>query len=188
MAGFAGEKITEGLDGLRERLAEYKKMGARFAKWRAVIKVGQNAPTSGCLEANVHALTRYAALCQEAGIVPIVEPEVLMAGNHSLQQCFDVTAGVLKLLFYQMYRSGILPETLILMRYSVNLAVVYPGPSVFLSRGRFNSLHWKCGKGKRVMWSRRRRYCPDGLNRMSRQIKEDTKPNWNKPFQFLIFC
>ncbi len=104
MAGFAGEKITEGLDGLRERLAEYKKMGARFAKWRGVITINENIPTTGCIEANVHALARYAGLCQEAGIVPIIEPEVLMEGDHTLQKCFDVTRHTLKILFYQLYQ------------------------------------------------------------------------------------
>jgi len=114
MAAFPGEKITEGLDGLRERLGEYKKMGARFAKWRGVIKIGENIPTSGCIEANVHALARYAALCQETGIVPIIEPEVLMEGDHSLQKCFDVTTRTLKMLFYQLYQYKIVLEGMIL--------------------------------------------------------------------------
>ncbi len=114
MAGFPGEKITEGLDGLRERLAEYKKMGARFAKWRAVITIGEGIPTTGCIEANVHALARYAALCQEAGIVPIIEPEVLMEGDHSLQKCFDVTERTLKILFYQLYQYRIVLKGMIL--------------------------------------------------------------------------
>lgn len=114
MAAFPVEKITEGLDGLRERLDEYKKMGARFAKWRAVITVGDGIPTTGCIEANVHALTRYAALCQEAAIVPIIEPEVLMEGDHSLQKCFDVTDRVLKILFYQLYQYKIVLEGMIL--------------------------------------------------------------------------
>jgi len=104
MAGFANEKITEGLDGLRERLAEYKIMGARFAKWRAVITIGDGIPTNQCIGANIHALARYAALCQQAGIVPIIEPEVLMSGNHSLQRSYDVTQQVLKTLFYQLYQ------------------------------------------------------------------------------------
>lgn len=103
-AGFQSELVTEGLDGLRERLAEYKIMGARFAKWRAVITIGHGIPSGACIGANVHALARYAALCQEADIVPIVEPEVLMTGNHSLQRCYDVTEKVLKVLFYQLYR------------------------------------------------------------------------------------
>lgn len=114
MAGFPGEKITEGLDGLRERLAEYKKMDARFAKWRAVITIGEGIPTTACIEANVHALARYAALCQEAGIVPIVEPEVLMEGDHTLQKCFDVTERTLKTLFYQLYQYKINLEGMIL--------------------------------------------------------------------------
>ena len=87
MAGHPGEKITEGLDGLRARLAEYFQMGARFAKWRAVIAVGDGIPSRGCIEANAQALARYAALCQEAGLVPVVEPEVLMDGDHTLERC-----------------------------------------------------------------------------------------------------
>jgi len=114
MAGFPNEKITEGLDGLRERLEEYKIMGARFAKWRGVITMGNGIPTTACIRANVHALARYAALCQEAGIVPIVEPEVLMTGNHSMQQCYDVTEQVLKTLFYQLYQYKIDLEGMIL--------------------------------------------------------------------------
>ncbi len=103
MAGFANEKVTEGLDGLRERLSVYKTMGARFAKWRGVITIGDDIPTTACIKANVHALARYAALCQEADIVPIVEPEILMAGNHNIQRCFDVTVKVLEIPFYQLY-------------------------------------------------------------------------------------
>ncbi len=91
MPAFPGEKITEGLDGLRGRLADYYKLGARFAKWRAVITIGERIPTYGCIEANANALARYAALCQEAGIVPIVEPEVLMDGSHTLAQCAAAT-------------------------------------------------------------------------------------------------
>ena len=93
MAGHPGEKITEGLDGLRERLLEYRQMGARFAKWRAVITIGEGIPSRGCLEANAHALARYAALCQETGLVPIVEPEVLMDGDHTLEQCAQHNRG-----------------------------------------------------------------------------------------------
>ncbi|MEP7233518.1 MAG: class I fructose-bisphosphate aldolase [Ginsengibacter sp.] len=114
MAGFSNEKVTEGLDGLRERLAEYKKMGARFAKWRGVITIGDSIPTTANIKANVHALARYAALCQEAGIVPIVEPEVLMTGNHTMQRCYDVTEDVLKILFYQLYQFKIDLEGMIL--------------------------------------------------------------------------
>ena len=114
MAGFPGEKITEGLDGLRERIAEYKKMGARFAKWRAVIIIGDGIPTTASIKANVHALARYAALCQEAGIVPVIEPEILMEGNHTLQKCFDVTECTLKILFNQLYQYKIILEGMIL--------------------------------------------------------------------------
>lgn len=114
MAGFPDEKVTEGLDGLSERLAEYKKMGARFAKWRAVITIGDNTPTTANIEANMHALARYAALCQEADIVPIIEPEVLMSGNHSLQHCYEVTEQVLKILFYRLYQFRIDLEGIIL--------------------------------------------------------------------------
>ncbi|HEY5463539.1 MAG TPA: class I fructose-bisphosphate aldolase [Hanamia sp.] len=114
MAAFPNEKITEGLDGLRERLAEYKKLGARFAKWRAVITIGEGIPTIQCITANAHALARYAALCQEVDIVPIVEPEVLMNGNHSIQRCFDVSEQVQKILFYQLYKYRINLEGIIL--------------------------------------------------------------------------
>lgn len=114
MAAFPNEKITEGLDCLRERLAEYKKMGARFAKWRAVITIAAGIPTTQCIKANAYALARYAALCQEADIVPIVEPEVLMNGNHSIQKCFDVSEQVQKILFYQLYKYRINLEGIIL--------------------------------------------------------------------------
>lgn len=99
MPGFPGEKITEGLDGLGERLAEYYDLGARFAKWRAVIDIADGIPTRTCLEANGEALARYAALCQQAKIVPIVEPEVLMDGGHDIDRCFDVTEETLRILF-----------------------------------------------------------------------------------------
>jgi fructose-bisphosphate aldolase class I len=88
---FPREVVTEGLDGLRGRLKEYKELGAKFAKWRAVISIGEGIPTYTCLDENAHALARYAALCQEAGIVPIVEPEVLLDGNHSIERCQEVT-------------------------------------------------------------------------------------------------
>ncbi|MBX3496569.1 MAG: fructose-bisphosphate aldolase class I [Parvibaculum sp.] len=99
MPGFPGEKITEGLDGLGERLAEYHDLGARFAKWRAVIDIAPGIPTRTCLEANAEALARYAALCQQAKIVPIVEPEVLMDGGHDVDRCFEVTEETLRILF-----------------------------------------------------------------------------------------
>jgi fructose-bisphosphate aldolase class I len=102
LAGSPGEMVTEGLDGLRERLAEYKAMGARFAKWRAVITIGGGIPTRSCYEANAHALARYAALCQEAGIVPIVEPEVLIDGDHTIERCYTVTEQTLRTVFSQL--------------------------------------------------------------------------------------
>lgn len=114
LALHPGEKVTEGLDGLRGRLEEYRELGARFAKWRAVITIGDGMPSSACLDANAHALARYAALCQEAGIVPIVEPEVLMDGNHNLDLCFDVTEGTLHALFNQLYDQGVVLEGTVL--------------------------------------------------------------------------
>jgi len=110
MAAHPGEKITEGLDGLRERLAEYSRMGLRFAKWRAVIAIGGGIPTRGCIEANAQALARYAAICQEAGLVPIVEPEVLMDGDHILARCFEVTEETLRAVFHQLYTQGVMLE------------------------------------------------------------------------------
>jgi fructose-bisphosphate aldolase class I len=114
MAGHPGEKITEGLDNLRDRLTEYARMGLRFAKWRAVITIGKGIPTQACIEANAHILARYAALCQEVGIVPIVEPEVLMDGDHTLERCFEVTEQVLHTVFNQLYKLGVLLEGMIL--------------------------------------------------------------------------
>lgn len=114
LAGHGDEKVTEGLDGLRERLKEYASLGAKFAKWRAVITIGENMPTAACIEANCHALARYAALCQEAGIVPMVEPEVLMDGGHSLDECYEVTEATLRSLFSQMYEQNVLLEGAIL--------------------------------------------------------------------------
>jgi fructose-bisphosphate aldolase, class I len=97
-----GETVTEGLDGLRERLSEYREIGARFTKWRAVIRIGDGIPSSYCIRTNAHALARYAALSQEAGLVPIVEPEVLMDGGHSIDRCFDVTEATLREVFYEL--------------------------------------------------------------------------------------
>jgi len=116
LALHEGEQVTEGLDGLRERLAAYSSMGARFAKWRAVITIAdtRNAPSRGCLEANAHALARYAALCQEAGIVPIVEPEVLMDGGHSLARCAEVTERGLHVVFDALRTQRVLLEGLLL--------------------------------------------------------------------------
>jgi len=114
LAGRPGEKITEGLDGLRDRLAAYYDLGARFAKWRAVIKIGEGIPSHACIEANAHALARYAALCQEGGIVPIVEPEVLMDGDHSIEICYETTEQVLHIVFNQLYAQGVAFELMIL--------------------------------------------------------------------------
>ncbi|WP_372807943.1 class I fructose-bisphosphate aldolase [Pontiella sp.] len=114
LAGHPGEKITEGLDGLRERLAEYVQLGARFAKWRGVITIGDGLPSRGCLQGNAHALARYAALCQEAGLVPIVEPEVLMDGAHTMEQCRAVTEKTLRTVFDQLAAQRVLLEGMIL--------------------------------------------------------------------------
>ncbi|HEY1576543.1 MAG TPA: class I fructose-bisphosphate aldolase [Terracidiphilus sp.] len=114
MAAHPNEKLTSGLDGLRERLAEYVKMGARFAKWRAVITIGSGIPSLGCIEANALLLALYAALCQEAGLVPIVEPEVLMDGDHSLERCAEVTEATHHIVFEQLAAQGIVLEGMIL--------------------------------------------------------------------------
>lgn len=114
LAAHPGEKITEGLDKLRERLAEYVQLGARFAKWRAVITIGEGIPSCGCLEANALALARYAALCQEAGLVPIVEPEVLMDGDHTLARCEEVTEKTLRKVFAQLVEQRVVLEGIIL--------------------------------------------------------------------------
>ncbi len=114
LAGFPGETVTEGLDGLRERLIEYYKLGARFAKWRAVIDIGPTMPSAFGIEANAHALARYAALCQENGIVPIVEPEVLMDGGHSIERCEEVTDATLDCVFKQLQAHRIYLEGMVL--------------------------------------------------------------------------
>jgi fructose-bisphosphate aldolase class I len=114
LAAHPGEKITEGLDGLRIRLQEYFQMGARFAKWRAVISIGEGIPSRSCIEANAQAMARYAALCQEAGLVPIVEPEVLMDGDHTLECCRKVTEEVLRNVFIQLNCQRVLLEGMIL--------------------------------------------------------------------------
>jgi fructose-bisphosphate aldolase class I len=114
LAGHPGERVTEGLDGLRGRLAYYSQLGARFAKWRAVIALGDGLPSLGCVEANAHALARYAALCQEAGLVPIVEAEVLMDGAHDLQRCFEVTEETLRTVFIQLHAQRVMVESMIL--------------------------------------------------------------------------
>ena len=114
LAGHPGEKVTEGLDGLRDRLAEYAKMGARFAKWRAVITIGDGTPSWGSIQANAHALARYAALCQEAGLVPVVEPEVLMDGDHTLKQCYEATDEILRTVFSQLFAQRVKLEGMVL--------------------------------------------------------------------------
>ena len=114
LAGHPNETITEGLDGLRERLQDYGQMGARFAKWRAVIAIGQDLPSRGCIDANAQALARYAALCQEAGLVPVVEPEVLMTGDHGLERCQTVTEDVLRCVFHHLTLQRVMLEGMIL--------------------------------------------------------------------------
>jgi fructose-bisphosphate aldolase, class I len=122
LAGFPGELVTEGLDGLRARLEEYYRLGARFAKWRAVINIGEDIPSGTCIEANSHALARYAALCQEQGLVPMVEPEVLMDGSHDIQTCYEVTEVVLRSLFDALYNHNVMLEGTIL-----KASMVVPG-------------------------------------------------------------
>ncbi len=114
LAGCPGEKITEGLDGLRDRLKEYREMGARFAKWRAVIAVSDTLPSATCVHVNAHALARYAALCQEQGVVPIVEPEVLMDGSHSIERCEEVTGNVLHAVFNELFDQKVSLEGMLL--------------------------------------------------------------------------
>jgi len=122
LAGNPGEVVTEGLDGLRDRLKEYYALGARFAKWRAVITIGEDIPTGTCIEANCHALARYAALCQEQGLVPMVEPEVLMDGEHDIDTCHEVTEVVLRSLFGALYDFNVQLEGTIL-----KASMVLPG-------------------------------------------------------------
>jgi fructose-bisphosphate aldolase class I len=114
LAGCPDETVTEGLDGLRDRLSEYRSMGARFAKWRAVIRITDSLPTSACVSANAHALARYAALCQEQELVPIVEPEVLMDGSHTIERCEEVTGPVLDAVFNALFDQGVTLEGMLL--------------------------------------------------------------------------
>lgn len=114
LAGFPGDVVTEGLDGLRPRLKEYASLGAKFAKWRAVIAISDENPSGTCIESNCHALARYAALCQEAGLVPMVEPEVLIDGNHDIDVCYEVTEATLRSLFAALYEHNVLLEGTIL--------------------------------------------------------------------------
>ena len=122
LAGCPGEVVTEGLDGLRDRLKEYYKLGARFAKWRAVITIGEDIPSGTCIEANAHALARYAALCQEQGLVPMVEPEVLLDGDHDIQTAYEVTEVVLRGVFDALYSQNVMLEGTIL-----KASMVLPG-------------------------------------------------------------
>jgi len=114
LAGQPNEKVTEGLDGLRDRLAEYRELGSPFAKWRSVITIGDDIPSAGCIQANAHGLARYAALCQEAGVVPMVEPEVLLDGNHTIDRCIEVTEATLRAVFASLAEQRVLLEGTIL--------------------------------------------------------------------------
>ena len=114
LAGFPDEKITEGLDGLKNRLEEYYNLGARFAKWRAVITIGDDIPSDACIYSNAHALARYAALCQDANIVPIVEPEVLMNGSHTIETCYEVSKRALNVVFEQLILNRVMLEGIVL--------------------------------------------------------------------------
>jgi fructose-bisphosphate aldolase, class I len=141
LAGFPGEKITEGLDGLRGRLEEYRELGARFAKWRAVITIGEGIPSVACIRANAHALARYAALCQEAGLVPIVEPEVLMDADNTIERCLDVTARTLKWTFHELVVQGVdLKGTLL----KPNMVIAGKGSSEQASADRIAELTIDC--------------------------------------------
>ncbi|MGH3112804.1 MAG: class I fructose-bisphosphate aldolase [Gaiellaceae bacterium] len=114
LAGAEGEKVTEGLDGLRERLMEYREQGAKFTKWRAVIDIGKDRPSAYCIHVNAHALARYAALSQEAGLVPIVEPEVLMDGPHPIERCYEVTEATLEAVFNELFSQRVVYERMLL--------------------------------------------------------------------------
>ena len=114
LSGTDGEKVTEGLDGLDDRLKEYYELGARFAKWRAVITIGQSEPSGTCISANAHALARYASLCQQNGIVPIVEPEILMDGDHNIEDSFLISEEVLHNVFYELYGQNVELEGMVL--------------------------------------------------------------------------
>lgn len=143
LALHPGEKVTEGLDGLRERLAEYKELGAEFAKWRAVITIGENMPSRACIEANAHALARYAALCQEADFVPMVEPEVLIDGDHSIEKCYEVTAETLKTLFEELKEQGVMLEGTIL---KTSMVITGKGAEVQASVEEVAEMTVKCLK------------------------------------------
>jgi fructose-bisphosphate aldolase class I len=141
LANCEGEKITEGLDGLRERCVEYFALGARFAKWRAVIAIGEGMPSDACISTNAHALARYAAICQEQGLVPIIEPEVLMDGNHDATRCFDVTAEILSATFAACEEQGVhIPGALL----KPNMIIAGKGSKVQISREEVAALTLKC--------------------------------------------
>ncbi|MHC4220661.1 MAG: class I fructose-bisphosphate aldolase [Planctomycetota bacterium] len=129
LAGAPGEKITEGLDGLRDRLREYHELGARFTKWRAVITIGEGIPSRGCIDANAEALARFAALSQEAGLVPIVEPEVLMDGDHTIDRCFEVTEAALHATFAALYARRVVYEQALLKPNMVLCGTGCPEPA-----------------------------------------------------------
>jgi fructose-bisphosphate aldolase, class I len=141
LAGYPGEKVTEGLDGLRGRLAEYAQFGARFTKWRAVITMGPLLPTAGCLQANTHALARFAALSQEAGLVPIVEPEVLMDGDHPLERHGEATEAALESLFHQLHVYRVRQEALLL---KVNMVLSGTTCSRQATVDEVASATWQC--------------------------------------------
>jgi fructose-bisphosphate aldolase class I len=141
LANFEGEKITEGLDGLRERCAEYYALGARFAKWRAVITIGEGIPSDACISTNAHALARYAAICQEQGLVPIIEPEVLMDGSHNATRCYDVTAEILSATFDACEKQGVhIPGALL----KPNMIIAGKGCEEQISREDVARLTLKC--------------------------------------------
>jgi len=129
LAGSPNETVTEGLDGLRDRLTEYRDMGARFAKWRAVIRVTDSLPSGACVSANAHALARYASLCQEQEVVPIVEPEVLMDGPHTIERCEEVTGGVLHAVFNALFEQGVALEGILLKPNMVIAGKEYTRPT-----------------------------------------------------------
>ncbi len=143
LAGCEGEKITEGLDGLRERLAGYAGLGARFAKWRAVIAIGDGLPSAICVRANARALADYAALCQECDIVPIVEPEVLMDGGHTIERCFEVTEFVQRAVFAELAARGVALEGMVL---KPNMVVSGSGCSTQADCARVAEMTLRCLK------------------------------------------
>ncbi len=141
LAHHADEKVTEGLDGLRERCTEYFALGARFAKWRAVIKIGDGIPSEACVSANAHALARYAAICQEQGLVPIIEPEVLMEGEHDAQRCFEVTSTTLDATFAECAAQGVhIPGSLL----KPNMVIAGKGCETQISRERVAQMTVDC--------------------------------------------